>query len=188
MDTELPIEYLWEPSEVRMEVIDGQPPAGFDCGRQAQNAFLYNRAWRDAKAAMSVTHLLFINDVLAGFVTLLADGITLSRAERPRGVMWRIAPAMKIGQLAVDRQFAGKGLGMALIKYAIQFSINVRSGFGCRFITLDAEPELLAWYRKLGFVQNLEAQDYRIELARRSGRDLEALPISMRYDLREAKR
>lgn len=176
--------FAWGVEDLRFELIHGQPPAGFDCGRDAQNAFLYGRAWRDAKAAVSVTHLMFVKGIFAGFVTLLADGISLGREERPRGVSWRVAPAMKIGQLAVDRRFHGAGLGLYLVAYAIQYTLGARQGFGCRFIILDSEPNLTGWYAAQGFIQNREAQEYRKDLARTTGRNQDALPVSMRFDLR----
>lgn len=94
---------------------------------------------------------------------------------------------MKIAQLAVDRRFAGHGLGRFFIGYVVEHARTLRAFVGCRMITLDAEPELLAWYEGMGFRRNLEEQAYRARVAAESGRDLCALPVSMRFDLREAR-
>jgi GNAT superfamily N-acetyltransferase len=184
MDLAFPPGTPWERDDIEARVIDGQPPLGFDCGRDAQNAFLYARAWRDAKAGVSVTHLLFIKGLLASYVTVMMDGIVLGPDEKPKGVTWRTVPALKIAQLAVDRRFSGHGLGRFMIAYAVGYARRVRTVIGCRFVTLDAEPELIDWYESLGFRTNREAQVYRERLAAESGRDIEQLPVSMRFDLR----
>lgn len=178
----------WELHDLEMRVIDGQPPAGFDCGREAQNTFLYSRSWRDAKAGVTVTHLLSVKGVLAAYVTLMTDRIALGPEEKPRGVTWRLVPAVKIAQLAVDRRFAGRGLGRFLVGYVVEHARTLRAFVGCRLITLDAEPEMVGWYESMGFRRNLEEQEHRARLAAEMGREPDTLPRSMRFDLREAQR
>lgn len=168
-------------------VIDGQPPAGFDCGREAQNVFLYARAWRDAKAGVTVTHLVFIKGLLAAYVTLLMDRIALGPSEKPKGVTWRLVPALKIAQLAVDRRFSGHGLGRLLIGFAVEYAREMRKLAGCRFVTLDAEPDLVGWYESMGFRGNLEEQAFRERRALETGRETASLPVSLRFDLRSAR-
>jgi GNAT superfamily N-acetyltransferase len=178
----------WEDDDLRVQIIDGQPSSGFDCGRDAQNAFLYGRAWRDAKAGVTVTHLLFVKGILAGYVTLLADRIGLGSDEKLRAVSWRVVPAVKVGQLAIDHRFAGNGLGRLLIGYAVALIKDFRRGVGCRVITLDAQPDLVRWYERQGFSSNGLEQQARLERARADGRNEQQLPVSMRFDLREARR
>lgn len=185
MEFEFPPGTPWVPGDMEACPIDGQPPAGFDCGRESQNRYLYARAWRDAKAAVSMTHLVFIKGLLAGYATLMMDRIALGPDEKPKGVTWRLVPALKIAQLAVDRRFAGYGLGKFLVSLAVEFARDTRTSMGCRFITLDAEPELIGWYESIGFHRNLEEQLSRTRLALESGRDISSLPVSMRFDLRE---
>jgi GNAT superfamily N-acetyltransferase len=175
----------WELDDIELRVIDGQPPLGFDCGRDAQNSFLYARAWRDAKAGVSVTHLLFIKGLLASFVTLMMDSITLGRDEKPKGVTWRLVPALKIAQLAVDRRFSGHGLGRFVVSYVVAYARTVGTMIGCRMITLDAEQELVGWDASMGFRANREEQAHRARVASETGRDPTLLPVSMRLDLRE---
>lgn len=175
----------WADGDLRVQIMDGQPSMGFDCGRDAQNAFLYSRAWRDSKAGVTVTHLLFVKGILAGYVTLLADRIDLGSDEKLRAVSWRVVPAVKVGQLAIDHRFAGNGLGRWLIWYAVALVKDFRRGVGCRLITLDAQPDLVPWYERQGFSSNALEQQARLERARGEGRDDQRLPVSMRFDLRE---
>ena len=72
--------------ELQMRPLLGNPPRGFDCGSAEQNAFLYERAWNDARCGITATHLLYVKGMLAAYVTVMADRIKLGSRERPRGV------------------------------------------------------------------------------------------------------
>jgi hypothetical protein len=97
--------------DLEMRLLEQVVPPGFDCGSEEQNAFLYDRAWADMQRGISVTHLLFATGTLAAFVTLMSDRIQLGPREKPRGVSYRLVPAVKIAQLGIDRRSAGYGLG-----------------------------------------------------------------------------
>jgi len=167
--------------------MDGQPPEGFDCGRDSQNEFLYRRAWRDVKAGVTVTYLFWVRGALAAYVTIMMDRIALGPSEKPKGVTWRLIPAVKIAQLGVDRRFSGRGLGRLLVSFVIEYARDARKQIGCRFVTLDAEPDLVEWYEAMGFRRSIEEQSSRIAYAAATGRELDALPVSMRFDLRSAR-
>lgn len=172
--------------DLQMRPLLGDPPLGFDCGSAEQNAFLYDRAWNDARCGITVTHLLYVKGMLAAYVTVMADRIKLGSSERPRGVVYGLAPAVKIAQLGVDRRFAGCGLGKLLVAYAVQMAVMFRRRIGCRYVTLDARTEeLVRWYEAQGFVRNKEEQKLRIADAERRGHMPEGVPVSLRFDLRE---
>ncbi|MBV9109384.1 MAG: GNAT family N-acetyltransferase [Gemmatimonadetes bacterium] len=173
-------------ADLEMRILEGPPPEGFECNAEAQNRYLYDRARRDQRKSVSVTHLLFVKGIFAAYITLTADRIMLGPNEKPRGASYHIVPAMKIAQLAVDKSFAGLGLGKFLIGYAIEQATTMRAVIGCRYVTLDAEPHLIQWYEDQGFIQNQEEQVFRENLARERGRPVGDLPASMRFDLREA--
>ena len=175
----------WGFDDMEMRLLDGKPPEGFDCGRDEQNRFLYERARRDAKKGVTVTHLLFIKGVLAAYVTLTMDRLVLGPTEKPKGVSYRVLGAMKIAQLAVDRRFTGHGLGQYIVSFVVEYAISMRALVGCRYITLDAEQSVIGWYERIGFVRNLEEQAARRQLAADMGRDVDEIPVSMRFDLRE---
>jgi ribosomal protein S18 acetylase RimI-like enzyme len=117
----------------------------------------------------------------------MADRIKLSPKEKLKGVSYELVPAVKIAQLAVARGFSGYGLGKFLVGYAVANARAVRAviGVGCRYLTLDSQPNLVGWYERMGFKRNIEEQRYRERLARERNRPLEALPVSMRFDLRD---
>ena len=178
----------WSEQDLDVQVLDGPPPSGFDCGRQEQNQFLYERAWRDQQLMASVTRLFFVKGILAAYVTTLADSIELGTRENDRELRYPSIAALKIAQLAVDRSFAGSGLGRLLVSYVIQYARRVGPDVGFRYVTLDARPELEGWYAAQGFVRNKLVQKRRLEHARAKGHDEDEVAISMRFDLLEARR
>lgn len=69
---------------------------------------------------------------------------TLAMARAPRDVF--------LARLAVDRRFAGRGLGHALISEALRISLQVADEVGCRSIITDAYRDRVGWYARYGFV------------------------------------
>lgn len=178
----------WNQDDMEMRTLDEPPSPGFDCGAEDQNRFLYQRAWHDACHGISVTHMLYINGILAAYITLLNDRIQLGPKEKPKGVTYQFVPALKVAQLGVDHRFGGSGLGRYLLGYAVELATHFRGMIGCRYVTLDAEPHLLAWYESQGFRRNIEEQRYRQAIAAARSRRVEDLAVSMRFDLRDARR
>jgi predicted N-acetyltransferase YhbS len=61
-------------------------------------------------------------------------------------------PLILLARLAVDRRFAGRGLGHALISEALRISLRVANEVGCRCIITDAYRDRAGWYARYGFV------------------------------------
>jgi len=61
-------------------------------------------------------------------------------------------PLVLLARLAVDRRFAGRGLGHALISEAFRISLRAADEVGCRAIITDAYRDRIGWYVKYGFV------------------------------------
>jgi len=170
-----------------MGPLDGPAPLEFDCGAAEQNEFLHERAWRDARRGITVTHMLYARGIAVAFVTLMADRIVLGPRERALGVTYSIVPAVKIAQLGVDRRFSLRGLGRLLVAFAVRTALLIRSRVGCRYVTLDARTErLVAWYESQGFVRNRAEQKARVREAEQRGRAPDTVAVSMRFDLRES--
>lgn len=61
--------------ELAVRILDGPPDGGFDCGRAEQTDFLYERAWDDQQAWLSVTYLFYFRGILAAYSTVCTDSI-----------------------------------------------------------------------------------------------------------------
>jgi GNAT superfamily N-acetyltransferase len=157
------------------------PP--FDCGREMQNRFLRERAWHDQQEGVSVTYLYFIAGIAYAYAAVSMDAVLLGTRERPASIPYRNIGALKVLQLAVDYRFQGHGLGAQVLKDVVALGREGSKRYGCRYLTLDAQPDLVGWYQEQGFVINRVVQRQRVEAAIASGRPVEQLAVSMRFDL-----
>src|ERR1700688_4124105 len=69
-----------------------------------------------------------------------------------RGLPLYDLPLILLARLAVDRRFAGRGLGHALISETLRISLGVADDVGCRCIITDAYRDRINWYARYGFV------------------------------------
>jgi GNAT superfamily N-acetyltransferase len=165
----------------------GFVPEGFDCGDSDMNEYiLAGDAHTDTAANFSRTYLATHDGEVVGFLTLLTDSIRLGGREKPPGIPYTRAPAIKLGRLAVRSSVQQCGVGRTLIEYSQGFARDIAGEVGCRYLTLDAQPERVGYYERQGFVRN------HAELrARKSYRkDVSNVPdivvldhVSMRFDL-----
>jgi GNAT superfamily N-acetyltransferase len=99
--------------------------------------------------------------VIVGYITLLADSITL-HADELGDFAFKQVPALKIGRLGIELKYQSQRIGTALMKYAlgVAFRMNDELGVGCRFLTVDSDPKAIDFYKRLGFVMSLH-RDYK---------------------------
>jgi len=99
-------------------------------------------------------------------MALLSDAIVLETKERKRLALGAgdhpIVPAVKIARLAISDPFrqAHAGVGTALVQIAHAMALDIADRVGCRLLTVDAYPESVAFYERLGVVPN-RAKPYR---------------------------
>lgn len=60
-------------------------------------------------------------------------------------------PALKIGRLAVATKYQNRGFGRIIVKYIVGKALSMGAGVGCRFLIVQAKPDAIDFYTKLGF-------------------------------------
>lgn len=173
------------PDEVIVHVLRSPPAAGFDCGRDEQTRFVSERAWSDQKAQVSVTYGYYLGGVLVAYATLCMDAIRLGKKERESDVRYSEVGAVKLAQLGVAVPCQGTGIGTLVMASVVRLAQTVAREVGCRYVTLDFQPDLVAWYERRGFKRNDLRQTERILDALVHGREPERIAVSMRFDLLE---
>ncbi|MDE6032708.1 MAG: GNAT family N-acetyltransferase [Muribaculaceae bacterium] len=134
----------------------------FDCGDDDLNDFLVSDAKNYLRAMMALTYLLEDNDEskTVAYYSLLNDKIVFDPEDKH---FWnklnrkisnkkrrKEYPAVKIGRLAVSKDYVGNRIGEAiLLQIKHMFSTMRRSA--CRFITVDAYSAAIPFYEKCGF-------------------------------------
>jgi GNAT superfamily N-acetyltransferase len=131
---------------------------GFDCGDEPLNNYLKRHAWTNQRKASIGTTYVALDDsaprAVLGYFTLATSSIPRDRlpSKYVRGLPPYDLPLILLARLAVDRRFAGKGLGHALISEAFKITLRVANEVGCRYIITDAYPNRIEWYAKYGFI------------------------------------
>lgn len=146
----------------RFKLESRQQIKSFECSDGDLNDFLFNDALDYQNQLMGVTYLVADkpNDTVAAYFTLSNDKI--SRDEDERSIWNRISrplpnekrrkyyPAVKVGRLAVNSGYERQGLGQDILT-SLKMVFTSGNRTGCRFITVDAYRDALAFYEKCGF-------------------------------------
>lgn len=165
----------------------------FMCENKDLNDFIANDAIMYAKRLLGKTYLFCLRDNPNKIVTALTlsnDSIRinnklhddakesfLQNTELSSKPLKRF-PAVLIGRLATNKEFAGKGIGTAVMDF-IKRWFRTDNKTGCRFIIVDAynNPATLHYYLKNGFKFLID--DERLE-AKYQGIGVGRLPLNTR--------
>ena len=115
----------------------------FDCGREELNRYLVRYAWQNQQAGAAQTYVGIVGEVIVGYHTLAVGHVTLEDApERlTKGLAKHPVPIMLLARLATDLQWQGKGVGKALLKDAMQRTLQAAQIAGIRALAVHAKDE-----------------------------------------------
>lgn len=140
----------------RIELLGSHDREQFDCGVEALNDYFRVRVSQDVRRRVALCYVAIeeATDRVAGNYTLAASGVALG--DLPKAVVKRLpryptVPAVRIGRLAVDRDFQGRKLGGVLLFDAIRRTCE--SGIAAFAVIVDAKDDhAAAFYKHYGFV------------------------------------
>src|ERR1035437_3054831 len=130
----------------------------FDCGDDPLNHYLKRHAWTNQeKNSIGVSYAALDEDAprtVLGYFTLAMASVPRDAFPKRhiRGLPPYDLPLILLARLAVDRRFAGRGLGHALLSEAFRISLRVANEVGCRCLITDAYQDRISWYARYGFV------------------------------------
>jgi len=128
---------------------------GFDCGREELNRYLLRYAWTNQQAGAAQTYLGLVGDAVVGYHTLAVGQVTREGApERlTKGLARHPVPIMLLARLAIDRRWQGQGIGKALLKDAMQRTLQAADIAGIRAFAVHAkDEEARNFYLKFDFI------------------------------------
>jgi len=128
----------------------------FACGSDALDSYIRTQASQDMRrrVARVFAALPSGSNRIAGFHTLGAGSV--ERASLPPELARRLprypVPVARIGRLAVDRAWAGQGLGTALLADAFKRIIRASGTLAVYAVIVDAKDERARrFYERFGF-------------------------------------
>ena len=142
------------------------PIKPFDCEDEDLNDFLFNEATPYQKELLATTFVMENDEQTLGYYSLLNDSLQLKEEMFTSKSQFRnflrelvpypkrhlkTIPALKIGRLAIDKTFKGKGLGSVIMANIISKCIKMNEEQACRLITVDAYKQAVPFYQKMGF-------------------------------------
>jgi GNAT superfamily N-acetyltransferase len=127
---------------------------GFSSGVQALDEWLIRRAWHNQTTGASRTYVVLAAGAVVGYYCLASGALALREA--PGGIRRNMPdpiPMAILGRLAVDRSWQGQGLGVALLRDAVERTRAASVILGIRGLFVHALSQTAAdFYARYGFV------------------------------------
>ncbi len=119
------------------------------------NRYLLRYAWTNQQAGEAQTYVGLVGNSVVGYHTLAVGQV--SREEGPerltKGLARHPVPIMLLAQLAVDRRWQGQGVGKALLKDAMQRTLQAADIAGIRALAVHAKDEdARNFYQRFDFI------------------------------------
>jgi GNAT superfamily N-acetyltransferase len=154
---------------------------GFDSGEPALDEWLRRYAGQNRRRDTAATWVIADRDHRVVAYAILAM-TALDRAAAPDRLAKQASdpiPALLLGRLAVDRRFAGAGIGTVLVTHVLATAIEVNAKAACRAIVVTAiSSTARTWWERLGF-DPLDARDPDCSDLYLLTKDVEATPRSI---------
>jgi len=152
---------------------------GFDCGRESMNQWFRRHAWANHAAGISRANVICdaATAGIIGYVTLSAGQIERAALPKPQQRNKPDpVPVTLLGQLAIHRDYQGRGYARSLLLFALRAALRVSRDVGSfGVITHPLDDRARGFYARWGF-QDLPFDPRRAMIVRmidleRSGLD-----------------
>jgi GNAT superfamily N-acetyltransferase len=103
---------------------------------------------------IGTTYIAIEGGSILGFATVSPSEMTvvdLPASRRKRLPQYPL-PVLRLARMAVDEQSQGRGVGKALLRAVFLLAHRMADDFGCVGVVVDAKPEAIPFYEKLGFI------------------------------------
>jgi GNAT superfamily N-acetyltransferase len=142
----------------RLEPLNaGHDRSAFHCGQEVLDHYLRRQATQDIRRRIAACFVAVerATNIIAAYYTLASAGIPLTDLPSEIGrklPRYPSIPAVRIGRLAVDLRYQGRGLGAALLADALDRTLNAAPA--AYALLVDAKDDAPAdFYRHFGFIQ-----------------------------------
>ncbi len=128
---------------------------GFDCGTLPLNRFLIAHALQAQRSGASRTFVALNGERIVGYYTMVVGEIAAIDApdRLKKGMPRHPIPLMVLARLAVARDCQSRGVGIGLVRDAMDRTLLVSEHTGIRALAVQAKDDsAAAYYTHLGFM------------------------------------
>ena len=127
---------------------------GFDSGEPVLDEWLRRYAGQNRRRDTAATWVIAdAQDVVVAYASISMTGIDRSAAPEivAKGAPDPV-PALLLGRLAVDRRYAGLGIGTTLTAHVLATAVELNEKAACRAVVVTAlNANARSWWERLGF-------------------------------------
>ena len=127
---------------------------GFDSGEPVLDEWLRRYAGQNRRRDTAATWVIAdAQDVVVAYASISMTGIDRSAAPEivAEGASDPV-PALLLGRLAVDRRYAGRGIGTTLAAHVLATAVELNKKAACRPVVVTAlNANARSWWERLGF-------------------------------------
>jgi ribosomal protein S18 acetylase RimI-like enzyme len=134
---------------------EGRDRASFECGTEPLDRYFRTQVTQDIRRRVATCFVAIesSSDQIAAYYTLSATSIPLAdlpQEETKRLPRYPTVPAIRIGRLAVDRRYQGRGLGAAMLADATARAVDAEIA-ACMLVVDAKDEQAVAFYRRHEF-------------------------------------
>jgi GNAT superfamily N-acetyltransferase len=124
----------------------------FRSGDEALDLFFHRYAGQNQfRHHVGTTYVAVETESILGFVTVSPGSLDAGDLASGRRMPPYPVPILRVARLAVDDSARGRGLGKALLRFAIELAERLMRDFGCVGVVVDAKPAAVEFDRRFGF-------------------------------------
>ncbi len=129
----------------------------FDCGHAALNHWFHRHAWGNERDNASRTYVMVDEEInkVVGYVTLATGQIEREFLQKSKQRnMPNPVPVLILGQLAIDINYQGRGIGSDLLQFAFQLAVTTSHSVGTvGVLTHPLYSDVQGFYERWGFAE-----------------------------------
>jgi len=128
---------------------------GFSCGKPALDRWLQTRALSNHEKGFTAVMVVHERSRVVGYYGLAPTAIVPGRLPRSirTGQPPDPVPCLLLGQLATDQRWAGRGIGIGLVKHALQRCVAAADLVGGRALVVKAiDDDAVSFWMRRGFL------------------------------------
>jgi len=101
---------------------------------------------------IGVTYIATDEQTILGYLTVATGSLEVDECPQDKKLPSQYPlPILRLGRLAVAREYQGRGIGKQLLRYAFALALQQRDSVGCVGMIVDAKEEAIAFYERYGF-------------------------------------